>query len=112
MGLPGDTSSESRFVRSAFNLLHSYRPTDEIESVTQFFHLLGSVEVVSGAVRLEGGNDRTQYSSCYDTDSLTYYYKTYDDTRIHALRLYRGDMEGTRLIKIPLSFAGEFDHIN
>ncbi len=111
VGLPGDSSSESRFVRAAFNLLHSYHPTDENESITQFFHLLGSVEVVAGTVRLAGGNDRTQYSSCYDTDCLTYYYRTYNSA-IHALRMRERDMEASRLISYPLLFSEEFSFIN
>ena len=112
VGLPGDCSSESRFVRAAFGLANSYRPEDDTETVTQFFHLLGSVEFVSGLVRIDGKIDRTQYSSCYDTETLSYYYKTYDDMRIHTLGLCECDIDSSRLIQHPLSFTAHFDHIN
>ena len=112
VGLPGDCSSESRFVRATFNLLNSYRPESETESITQFFHLLSSVEFLSGAVRIDGKIDRTQYTSCYDTDTLTYYYKTYDRSRISAVRLKNVDICGDKLISYPLSFEEDIKFIN
>lgn len=49
IGLPGDLSSESRFVRAAFFLLNSVSDDDEESSVNQFFHILGSVAQPRGA---------------------------------------------------------------
>ena len=43
MGLPGDMSSPSRFVRAAFTKLNSFSGEDESSSVSQFFHILESV---------------------------------------------------------------------
>ena len=43
MGLPGDMSSPSRFVRAAFTRLNSFSGEDESSSVSQFFHILESV---------------------------------------------------------------------
>ena len=44
LGLPGDLSSQSRFVRAAFVKLNSVSGDSEEESVSQFFHILGSVD--------------------------------------------------------------------
>ena len=99
-------------MRAAFGLANSYRPEDDTEAVTQLFHLLGSVEFVSGSVRVDGKIDRTQYTSCYNTDSLVYYYKTYDDLRIHAVKLGEKDMNSSCLVKFPLSFKGEITYVN
>ncbi len=44
MGLPGDLSSQSRFVRAAFVRANSVSGDGEAESLSQLFHILGSVE--------------------------------------------------------------------
>ena len=44
IGLPGDLSSQSRFVRAAFVRANSVSGASETESVGQFFHMLGAVE--------------------------------------------------------------------
>ena len=51
MGLPGDLSSQSRFVRVAFTKMHSVSGDSEQESVSQFFHILGSVDQQRGCFR-------------------------------------------------------------
>ena len=43
LGMPGDLSSASRFVRAAFTKLHSISGDTESESISQFFHILGAV---------------------------------------------------------------------
>ena len=54
MGLPGDLSSQSRFVRVAFVKMNSLSGDSEEESVSQFFHILGSVDQQSGAACKRG----------------------------------------------------------
>ena len=54
VGLPGDLSSVSRFVRAAFVKLNSVCDGSESQSVSQFFHILGAVEQQRGCCRLEG----------------------------------------------------------
>ena len=53
IGLPGDLSSQSRFVRAAFVKLNSISGDSESESVSQFFHILGSVDQPRGCCVLE-----------------------------------------------------------
>ena len=48
MGIPGDLSSQSRFVKVAFTKLNSISDEEEDESVSQFFHILGSVDQQRG----------------------------------------------------------------
>lgn len=103
IGLPGDASSMSRFVRAAFVKLHSVSGNSEEESVSQFFHILRSVEMQRGCVRLDNGMyDMTIYSSCCNTDRGIYYYSTYDDSRIHGVDMHREDLQGSSLITYPL----------
>ena len=48
LGLPGDLSSASRFAKVAFTKMHAISGESEAESVSQFFHILGSVEQQRG----------------------------------------------------------------
>lgn len=103
LGLPGDLSSQSRFVRGAFVKLNSLSGDSEAESVSQFFHILGSVEQPMGCCRLgEGRFERTIYTSCCNTDKGIYYYRTYESLRTVGVDLGREDPEGRLLIRYPL----------
>ena len=84
MGLPGDLSSQSRFVRVAFVRAHSLcKPTEE-SSVSQFFHILHSVEQQRGCCELDGGKyEITLYTSCCNAtrDLLIYDLRKQPDYR-------------------------------
>lgn len=103
MGLPGDLSSMSRFVRAAFVKLNSVSQEAEGQSVNQFFHILNSVEQQRGCCRLENGkNEITIYTSCINADRGIYYYTTYDNHRINAVSLHKEDIDSNTLIRYPL----------
>ena len=103
MGLPGDLSSASSFVRVAFTKMNSLSGLSESESVSQFFHILGSVAQQRGCCHLEGDKyEITLYSSCCNADRGIYYYTTYDNSRISAVDLHREDLEGRELSRYPL----------
>ena len=103
MGLPGDLSSQSRFVRAAFTRLHSVSGESEEQSVSQFFHILGSVNQTRGCCDTgEGGLEFTQYTSCCNADKGIYYYTTYENRQISAVDLRREDLDGSALVQYPL----------
>ena len=102
IGLPGDLSSSSRFVRAAFMLCKSIAPTDEHSSVSQFFHILDSVAMPRGSVLVNNKHEITIYSSCCNTDKGIYYYKTYDNSQISAVRLFSIDLNENKLLRYPL----------
>ena len=102
IGLPGDYSSASRFVRAAFIKLNSDPcPTDEA-SITQFFHILSSTEQSAGCTKTESGTERTIYTSCCNTDKCVYYYTTYENRQITAVAMHDFDLNTTALISQPL----------
>lgn len=106
MGLPGDFSSSSRFVKAAFLRAHSCSGSSEREGVHQFFHLLNAVAQVRGAVQLDSGDyELTLYSSCCNADEGIYYYTTYENSAITAVRLHDADLEGDHVLSFPLSSA-------
>ena len=103
LGLPGDLSSMSRFVRTTFTKAHSLSKDDEKASVAQFFHLLTSVEQQRGCCEVsENKYEITIYSSCMSTSKNIYYYKTYDNFQISAISLNKEDINSNKLIKYPL----------
>lgn len=103
LGLPGDVSSQSRFVKAAFVRMNSVSGEGEAESVSQFFHILGSVDQQRGCCELEDGKyEITIYTSCCNADKGIYYYTTYDNHQITAVDMHREDLERHDLIRYPL----------
>ena len=103
MGLPGDLSSASRFVKAAFTKLYSVSGASEQESVNQFFHILGSVEQQRGCVEIrENLYEITMYSCCCNQDKGIYYYKTYENNSIVSVDMYKEDLDGSKLVNYPL----------
>ena len=103
IGLPGDLSSQSRFVRVAFTKMNSISGDSEKESVSQFFHILNSVDQQRGCCNL--GNDKyeiTIYTSCCNTNKGIYYYTTYDNHQISAIDMHKENLDGSELIRYPL----------
>lgn len=103
IGLPGDASPTSRYVKAAFHKLNSPEGTTEEEQVSQFFHLLDSVSMVRGSVVTpEGRCDITTYSCCVSAGEGIYYYKTYENSRISAVRLFGEELDTRELKIFPL----------
>ena len=103
IGLPGDLSSVSRFVKAAFTKLNSISGWSESESISQFFHILGSVAQQRGCVCMqEGIYEITIYSSCCNMDKGIYYYTTYENSQITAVNMYNEDLESEELVSYPL----------
>ncbi len=103
LGMPGDWSSQSRFVKAAFTKMNSVCKESEEESISQFFHILTSVEHPRGCVVL--GKDLyeiTLYSSCCNTDKGIYYYRTYENSQISAVDMHRENLDGSQIISYPI----------
>lgn len=113
LGLPGDLSSQSRFVRAAFVKLNSVSGDSESESVSQFFHILGSVGQQRGCSQLDDGSyEITIYTCCCNADRGIYYYTTYENHQISAVSMEFEDLDGCRLIRYPLISGQQIYHQN
>ena len=112
IGLPGDLSSASRFVRATFTKYNSVCDPDELSSVNQFFHILVSVEQQRGCCRTKDGLEKTIYSSCCNTDTGTYYYTTYDNRQINAVDMQKCDLDGNKLSVFALQYSANILNIN
>lgn len=98
IGLPGDLSSASRFVKTSFLTLNSVFGTSEQEVINQFFHILYSVYQIRGAVKVKDNYEITHYTSCCNTDKGIYYYTTYNNSQINAVSLFAENLDGSELI--------------
>ena len=103
LGMPGDLSSSSRFVKAAFTKENSVSGDSESESISQFFHILGSVAQQRGCVNVKDDKyEITIYSSCCNTDKGVYYYTTYENSQITGVDMHRVDLDGSTLSDYPL----------
>lgn len=103
IGLPGDLSSASRFIRAAFTKLNSVCNRTEVSSVSQFFHILGAVSQQRGCVKIGNNYEKTIYTSCCNVDKGIYYYTTYENSQITAVRLGNTNLESDTLVSFPLA---------
>lgn len=103
IGLPGDLSSASRFAKVAFTKMNSVSGDSEEESVSQFFHILGSVDQQRGCCEVHDGKyEITIYTSCCNLDKGIYYYTTYNNHQISAVDMHRENLDSDKLVRYPM----------
>ncbi len=100
VGLPGDNSPLSRFVRLNFYKKHLVDfQTLDMELVA-FFHLLSSVRVVEGSTLDENGQaEETIYSSCYEVEDMRLFVQTKDSLSVKEITF---DKEKEGFFDLPL----------
>lgn len=108
-GLPGDLSSPSRFAKVAFAKEKSVCRETEEESVTQFFHILGTVNTPRGFIK---DDYMTVYTSCCNTDKGIYYYTTYGNSQISAVDMNKESLNSDTLISYPLVTRQQMNMMN
>lgn len=113
LGLPGDLSSQSRFVRVAFVKMNSVSDISEVDSVSQFFHILNSVDQQRGCCRLENNKyEITIYTSCCNATKGVYYYTTYNNHMISAVDMNKENINAKELIRFPLIIGEQINKQN
>lgn len=113
IGLPGDASPTSRFVKAAFCKCNSVCGEDEAASVSQFFHILDAVSVVKGSTLTKAGlYELTLYSCCINTTKGIYYYKTYNNSQITAIRMTGREKCGKTLCIHELIDTQQIRYVN
>ncbi len=113
VGLPGDFSPPSRFVKACFVKFNSSCDIEESASVSQFFHMLDSVSMVRGnVITNEGKCDITTYASCMNGTKGLYYYKTYNNNQISVIDMYKENLDSRKLIEFPITNTQNFNYVN
>ena len=113
LGLPGDLSSASRFVRAAFTKMNSVSENGENESIGQFFHILEAVNQTRGCCEVENGKfEITVYTSCCNADKGIYYYTSYGNRQITAIDMHKEDLDGENTVQYPLILSEQINMQN
>lgn len=113
LGLPGDSSPASRFVRAAFCKTNLPKFESDEETVCHFFRILDNAAMVKGTVTTpKGEHDYTTYSCCINASKGIYYYKTYENININAVSLFKEDLDKNELTVFELQrkFTPEYQN--
>lgn len=87
LGLPGDYSPPSRFVRAAFFSANHPTPATTIDGVQELFHLLNAFDIPMGVSKVGNESDFTQLTVVRDSHELTYSWRSYADQRIRQVNM-------------------------
>lgn len=113
IGLPGDVTPPARFVRAAFNKSNSVECNNENEEISQFFHILDSVAMIKGTVLTkENKLDMTTYSSCINASKGIYYFKTYYNNQINAVKFNENNINSKELEIHELPITQNVKYLN
>lgn len=100
IGLPGDATSLSRFVRAAYLSANAEFDGIEENRICGLFHMLEGVSIIKGAVKSKNGNHYTHYISVMDTSEGIYRYRHYDGLAPVSVSFLQADPESDTLMEI------------
>lgn len=95
VGLPGDFTPPSRFIRSAYFVSNTPKDLEREQAILQAFRILSQADIPTGSVidTKTGNNDETLYTSIMETEKKGYFVKCHDNINIQAFYLddYQGE---------------------
>lgn len=111
LGLPGDFTPTSRFIRAAIFSAASIRPKTSQAGVQQLFHILNNFDIPIGIAREENNGrtmyDYTMFTCVRDPQTLCYYYKSYQDQNIRSVDLKKFDWNDKKIKTFKLNSEQE-----
>jgi choloylglycine hydrolase len=116
LGLPGDFTPPSRFVRAvAFS--QSALPVDTArEGVLQAFHILNQFDIPKGAARESDHGkitaDYTSWTSASDTKNLCFYFHTFENRRIRMIDLKEMDLNAKDIKTISMGQPEDIEDLS
>lgn len=106
IGLPGDFSPPSRFIRAAFFNTVVLNGKDALEQVKRAFRILNQFDIPKGAVReISKGKefyDETQWTSAADLTNLQYFFHTDVNREIRSVSLKALDLDAKKTASLPV----------
>jgi choloylglycine hydrolase len=108
VGLPGDTSPPSRFVKTAFITKNSNPANNAMDALNLSQHIINNVDIAAGMVRgVENGKETTETTQWVVFKDLThkiFYYRTYNDMTVRAVAMDKIDFSSkASRLKMPLN---------
>lgn len=100
LGLPGDATPPSRFVRATALTQSLVQPADAKGAVNAIYHIMNNFDIPKGfAKSMEGGKafyDFTFWTSFSDLSNREYYYRGYDNVQVFKVSLKDIDFTGEK----------------
>ena len=116
LGLPGDFTPPSRFVRAVAYSATAIPEKNAQQGVYQVFHLLNNFDIPVGVARtVDKGviySDYTMITMVRDSKNLKFYYKTYDDQTIRMLDLKSMNKNSKKIIRVSTDSKQSFVNMN
>lgn len=111
LGMPGDYTSVSRFIRTVFMREYSDEVSTE-QTVNELSHILNSVEIPKGVkIKQDGSEDYTQYRGYMDMHHLAYYMQPYDNQSIFKVSLTEALMDQERPAEFPITHEQKYEEL-
>jgi choloylglycine hydrolase len=110
LGLPGDISPPSRFIKMAYMLQNVYQPLDALEAVNLAEHIMNNVDIPAGIVREKttgpDSYETTEWTVFKDLTHKVFYYHTYQNLSLRSVDLKQIDFsENAPQLVMPLASA-------
>ena len=119
LGLPGDFTPPSRFVRAVAFSQSVFKPKTGDDAVLEAFHVLNQFDIPKGAAREhekdEHGNvlaDYTIWTSASDLKAKRFYFRTYENSQIRMADLMKMDLDAKDITKISMKGAESIRSLN
>lgn len=116
LGLPGDFTPPSRFVRAVAFSKSAVPVATARQAVLQAFHILNQFDIPVGAARgVEHGQpvaDYTQWTSASDLTNRRYYFRTFTNSRIRLIDLKSLNLDAKKLGNISLQGDEEIEDVS
>jgi choloylglycine hydrolase len=116
MGLPGDFTPPSRFIRAAFLVQAVYPGKTSTEAVDAAFHILDQFDIPRGAVRQRDGdkmvNEVTQWTSAADTKNRRYYFHTEDNRAVRVVSLAEVNLDADKIQSLDVRSPNKYEDLS
>lgn len=109
VGVPGDFSPPSRFIKIATLIKTAYQANDAISALILAQHIINNVDIPLGTVRSREANgkdmaDSTEWVVFKDLKNKVFYYKTYDNSTIGYVEFAKLNFApNAKRLKMPIA---------
>lgn len=113
LGMPGDYTSVSRFVRTVYMRQHTTAVATDAEAVNALSHMLNSVEIPKGVkIKADGSADYTQYRAYMSMHEPAFYMQPYEDQTITRVALTEELMNADQPTEFAVKSTQQFNEVN
>ena len=117
LGLPGDATPPSRFVKTVMSTQYSQQPKDAGEAVNLANHILMSLDIPKGISREKTDKgtlyDCTMWVVIKDLKHRVYYFRSYDNLHLRSVHLDRLNLSvGAKVVSMPLEAPGKIQDVS